>query len=568
MSAGRINTLVILGGNPGFTSVPFRSMGHLSNHGVRAVHLGEYDDETSAMCEWHLPQAHFLEAWGDLLGYAGEATIQQPLINPLWGGRTQAELLRFIRTGVWESSYAIVRGAWNVRAGDGSEDRWLSWVRRGTVDGAAPPPNKNTNGNRRSEAPQVEESSGNGLTLLLVPDDHILDGRFSNNAWLQELPRSLTHLVWDNAALVAPALASTLGISDGDMVQLEAGQRTVEAAAYVMQGHAVGCVSLALGFGRTKAGSVGTGHGFDAYTLRPSDTTWSISGLRITRTGAKYPLVVTHGHFNMEGRETVRTIARGETRDSEPKQSETLYPTWPKERYAWGMSINLSTCIGCNACVVACQAENNIPTVGKHQTGLGREMHWIRIDRYFEGAPSNPSMLVQPVPCMQCENAPCELVCPVGATVHSSEGLNDMVYNRCVGTRYCSNNCPYKVRRFNFLDFRSPPESPENLQENPEVTVRARGVMEKCTYCVQRINAGRIVAEKENRRIADGEVRTACQQACPAGAIIFGNIAESSSQVSRLKALPLDYSLLADQNTRPRTTYLARVINGPLEQTS
>jgi molybdopterin-containing oxidoreductase family iron-sulfur binding subunit len=365
--------------------------------------------------------------------------------------------------------------------------------------------------------------------------------------------------VWDNAALVSPALAERLGIASGDLLALSIGPHAVDAAAMVMPGQAEDCITLSLGYGRTAAGSVGTGRGFDAYRLRAGAALWQRSGLQVRKTGRSYPLVTTQQHFAMEGRDLVRVVSPDALGVPPPTASSSLYPPRKSAGYAWGMSIDLSTCLGCNACIVACQAENNIPVVGKDQVARGRQMHWIRVDTYFSGDPASPSVVHQPVPCMQCENAPCELVCPVGATVHSSEGLNEMVYNRCVGTRYCSNNCPYKVRRFNFFDYRSARSTLANLQKNPDVTVRERGVMEKCTYCVQRINAVRITAENEGRPIRDGEIKTACQQACPAEAIVFGNIADPDSRVSLRKREPTNYLLLEDLNTRPRTTYLAKV---------
>ena len=395
--------------------------------------------------------------------------------------------------------------------------------------------------------------------LILQPDSTIGDGRWANNAWLQELPKPLTQLVWGNAALVSPAFAARLGIESGDVLELSVGSDVMDASALILPGQAENCVTLSLGYGRTKAGVVGTGHGFNAYRLRVVNSPWQRPNLNIRKTGRRDVLVTTQQHFAMEGRDLVRVVSPDALNVPPPRENLSLYPPVKSGGYAWGMSIDLSTCLGCNACIVACQAENNIPVVGKDQVGRGRQMHWIRVDTYFEGDPASPRVVHQPVPCMQCENAPCELVCPVGATVHSNEGLNDMIYNRCVGTRYCSNNCPYKVRRFNFFDYRSSPGALVHLQENPDVTVRERGVMEKCTYCVQRINAARITAEKEDRLIRDGEIKTACQQACPAEAIVFGNIADPDSRVSLRKREPTNYLLLEDLNTRPRTTYLAKV---------
>jgi molybdopterin-containing oxidoreductase family iron-sulfur binding subunit len=564
LAAGEIGALVILGSNPAYTSAAFRQVGGLVGKLPFSLHLGEYADETAGLCTWHLPEAHFLETWGDLRAYDGTATVLQPLIEPLFGGKSALEILRMLAGGGAAGGYEIIRETWTgEREGPDFEAKWSEWLRRGTIDPPmARPPSRASA--RAPEVPRLSKAGGaQGRWLVIVPDASVLDGRWSNNAWLQELPRPLTHLVWDNAALISPALAESLHASTGDLLLLECGASSVEAAAYVLPGHADGCVTLSLGYGRTRAGSIGNGCGFDAYRLR-AGAAWVIPGLRVTATGRTYPLVSTHHHFSMEGRDIVRVVEPDALHVQPNGDNPSLYRQWKTGENAWGMSIDLSTCLGCNACVAACQAENNIPTVGKDQASRGREMHWIRIDQYLDGDPANPRVLSQPVLCMHCENAPCELVCPVGATVHSSEGLNEMVYNRCVGTRYCSNNCPYKVRRFNFLDYRSKKDSTVNLQKNPDVTVRERGVMEKCTYCVQRINAARITAEKENRPVRDGEIRTACQQACPAEAIVFGNIADPGSLVSRRKAEPTNYSLLGELNTRPRTTYLAKVRNpGP-----
>jgi Fe-S-cluster-containing dehydrogenase component len=377
-------------------------------------------------------------------------------------------------------------------------------------------------------------------------------------------------LTWDNAALLSPATAERLGVMNEEVVELRYRGRVVRAPVWILPGHADDAVTVHLGYGRTHAGRVGTGVGFNAYALRTADAPWFGAGLEIRKTGEHYQLVCTQNHHSMEGRNLVRSGTLAEYQrhphfvhemGHEPEPDMTLYPPYKYEGYAWGMAIDLNSCIGCNACVIACQAENNIPIVGKEQVANGREMHWIRIDRYYSGDLDNPETYHQPVLCMQCENAPCEPVCPVGATVHSSEGLNDMVYNRCVGTRYCSNNCPYKVRRFNFLQYADYTTPSLKLLRNPDVTVRTRGVMEKCTYCVQRISAARIAAEKEDRKIRDGEIVTACQAACPAQAIVFGNINDPDSHVTQRKTDPLNYGLLTELNTRPRTTYQAKLRN-------
>jgi molybdopterin-containing oxidoreductase family iron-sulfur binding subunit len=408
------------------------------------------------------------------------------------------------------------------------------------------------------------------MELIFRPDPSIWDGRFSNNGWLQELPKQLSKLTWDNAALISPATAERLNLSTEDVIELRYKERSVRASVWILPGQPDNAVTVYLGYGRTQAGRVGSGTGFNAYSLRTADAPWSGTGLEIKRTGEHYALACTQNHQTMEGRNLVRSGTLEHFKQhphfvhemaEEPPRDLTLYPEVKYEGNAWGMTIDTSSCIGCGACVTACQAENNIPVVGKEQVIIGREMHWIRVDRYYGGDMDNPELYHQPVPCMQCENAPCEPVCPVGATVHNKEGLNDMVYNRCVGTRYCSNNCPYKVRRFNFLLFQDWYTPTFKLQRNPNVSVRSRGVMEKCTYCVQRINAVRITSEKEDRTIHDGEIVTACQAACPAEAITFGNINDPNSQVAKLKATPLNYGLLTELNTRPRTTYLARLKN-------
>jgi molybdopterin-containing oxidoreductase family iron-sulfur binding subunit len=432
-------------------------------------------------------------------------------------------------------------------------------------------------------APQQTAQPGNGLEIAFRNDPTILDGRFANNGWLQELPKPITRLTWDNAVIVSPATADRLraggepawqggehGQIISHVVELRYRGRTVRGPVFPVAGHPDSCVTVHAGYGRSRAGHLGTGAGFNANLIRTSDAMWFGGGLEIVDTGETTSLACTQYHHLMEGRGMIHAVTRDELiRDPKsvhggqeaPARTITLYPDYNYEGYKWGMAIDINSCIGCNACVVGCQAENNIPVVGKDQVMKGREMHWIRVDSYYRGPADNPETYFQPVPCMQCENAPCEVVCPVGATVHSAEGLNDMVYNRCVGTRYCSNNCPYKVRRFNFLLYQDWNTPSLKLLRNPDVTVRSRGVMEKCTYCVQRINAVKIEAEEQDRRVIDGEIKTACQQACPADAIVFGDLNDPGSRVARLQAEERSYALLADLNTRPRTTYLAAVRN-------
>jgi molybdopterin-containing oxidoreductase family iron-sulfur binding subunit len=423
----------------------------------------------------------------------------------------------------------------------------------------------------RAQAPRL----GGKLEVIFRPDPTIYDGRFANNGWLQELPKPITKLTWDNAAILSPATAHRLNAATGDMVQLTYQGRSLRAPVFIQPGHIDGAVTLHLGYGRTKAGRAGTGMGFNPYGLRTSKALWHDTGLEARKVSGTYEFATTQNDHVLDPRRHI--IHKGDIEDYKknpesvhegaetPARGLTIYPEWKYEGYAWGMAIDLNACTGCGACVAACQAENNIAVVGKDQVRRGRAMHWIRVDSYYEGQANNPEIYNQPVPCMHCENAPCELVCPVQATSHSAEGLNDMVYNRCVGTRYCSNNCPYKVRRFNFYQY-SDYETPSlKLLHNPDVTVRSRGVMEKCTYCVQRINAAKIDAEKQDRKVRDGEIQTACQATCPAEAIVFGNINDPNSQVSKMKAEKANYGLLAELNTRPRTTYLATLRNPNLE---
>jgi molybdopterin-containing oxidoreductase family iron-sulfur binding subunit len=559
MNRGKLSSLFILGSNPAYTTPADLDFVRQLGEVAFTVHHGGHVDETAASCRWHLPESHWLETWADLRAYDGTATIQQPLIEPLYDTHSGLEILRRLTALSGDQAYDIVRSTWqHERGGSDFELHWNRWLKTGVIDGSAAP--AVVGPPLDGDFPMLAQPATVELpVLILQPDSTIGDGRWANNAWLQELPKPLTQLVWGNAALVSPAFAARLGIESGDVLELSVGSDVMDASALILPGQAENCVTLSLGYGRTKAGVVGTGHGFNAYRLRVVNSPWQRPNLNIRKTGRRDVLVTTQQHFAMEGRDLVRVVSPDALNVPPPRENLSLYPPVKSGGYAWGMSIDLSTCLGCNACIVACQAENNIPVVGKDQVGRGRQMHWIRVDTYFEGDPASPRVVHQPVPCMQCENAPCELVCPVGATVHSNEGLNDMIYNRCVGTRYCSNNCPYKVRRFNFFDYRSSPGALVHLQENPDVTVRERGVMEKCTYCVQRINAARITAEKEDRLIRDGEIKTACQQACPAEAIVFGNIADPDSRVSLRKREPTNYLLLEDLNTRPRTTYLAKV---------
>jgi MoCo/4Fe-4S cofactor protein with predicted Tat translocation signal len=584
ISGGRVGTLLIVGGNPVYDAPTDLDFASALDKVPTTIRLGQYEDETSTRCHWQIPEAHALEAWGDALAFDGTATIVQPLVAPLYGGKSAIELIAALTTGETKNGLDLVRSFWEAkRPGPGFDAFWRRTLRDGLVaDSAVKPKAVSLTLSSATIAP-VAPAPGL-LEVIFRPDPTIWDGRFANNGWLQELPKPMSHLTWDNAALVSPATAKTLGVAveeftgKADQVDLTLNGRTIRMPIWVVPGQADGTLTLHLGYGRTKAGRVGDGAGFNVYRLRTSDAPWSAVGVKVEKAGERYELATTQHHSNMEGRDLVRvgtideyhkTPHFAQEPDEHVKPELTLFeiplPQLRRqeghEGNSWGMSINLNACNGCNACVIACQSENNIPVVGKEQVIRGREMHWLRIDRYYEGDADTPAIHHQPVPCMHCEKAPCELVCPVAATTHSAEGLNEMTYNRCVGTRYCGNNCPYKVRRFNFLQFSDETTPSLKLMRNPDVTVRSRGVMEKCSYCVQRINAARIVAEGENRRVGGNDVETACQSTCPTRAIVFGNLNDPAADVVKQKASPRNYALLAELNTRPRTTYLAKLTN-------
>jgi Fe-S-cluster-containing dehydrogenase component len=534
-----------------------------------SVHMGLYPDETAALCQWHLPQTHYLETWSDAKAYDGTVSIIQPLIAPLYDGMNVHALMAYIVEEAHREPLDLVRETWEKRPhGPDFEVFWERALTEGMVAGSAEKIVKLAPKSVFSWPKPLETKQAPGtLELVFRRDASVYDGRFANNGWLQELPRPLSKLTWDNAAWLSPTTAHRLGLETRDVVILTLQGRQLKTAIMVMPGQCDDVVTLQLGYGRTKAGRVGDGCGFNAYQLRSANAPWRAQGLGLQKTTEQYTLAHTQWHHSMEGRDLVREatleefIRQPDFVHAKEEPLSTLYQAFKYEGHAWGMAIDLNACTGCNACVVACQSENNIPIVGKEQVDFGREMHWIRVDSYNKGDASNPQTMFQPVPCMQCENAPCEAVCPPGATVHDDEGLNVMVYNRCIGTRYCSNNCPYKVRRFNFLQFAD--DETESLKplRNPDVSVRERGVMEKCTYCTQRINEARIGAQEENRSLRDGEIKTACQQTCPTNAITFGDLSDPNSAVSRLKAEPLNYAMLGELNTRPRTTYLGKLRN-------
>jgi molybdopterin-containing oxidoreductase family iron-sulfur binding subunit len=597
MDAGRVETLVILGGNPVYDAphdldftTKLKKVGH-------TIQLSPYFDETAEHCKWHVAESHYLETWGDARAFDGTVSVIQPLIAPLYMTHSAHDVLAAFSDKPGISSYDAMRDRLKATNPGGDFDKfWRKTLNDGVVANSAYPAISVASKFSAANLPTSKPATGEELEFIFRPDPCIYDGRYANNGWLQELPKPLTKLTWDNAALVSPRTAEKLALTHkvaarggehgqilSNVIDIALSNSKVTAAAWILPGQADGVIVLPLGYGRTSAGYTGTNKGFNAYAVRTSEGLWIAAGGKVSKTGDDYPLACTQYHFNMEsprkilGAGTLEEYKKNpgfvHEGDETPAKDNSLYKEFSYPGYAWGMAIDLNNCNGCSACVVACVSENNIPVVGKDQVMRGREMHWIRIDRYYQAEsptndPSsydasldNPPTFFQPVPCQQCENAPCEQVCPVGATVHSAEGLNDMVYNRCVGTRYCSNNCPYKVRRFNFLRFQDWETPQLKLLRNPEVTVRSRGVMEKCTYCVQRINNVRIEAEKQNRPIRDGEIVTACEAACPSQAIVFGNANDPNSRVAKLKAEQRNYTILGELNARPRTTYLAAVRN-------
>jgi MoCo/4Fe-4S cofactor protein with predicted Tat translocation signal len=568
MSAGKVDTLLMLETNPLYTAPANIDFAAALKHVPLSVDLALYADETALASTWHVPATHEYEVWSDARAFDGTITIQQPQVRRLYGGHSAQELLAVLQGNTMPVDYDLLRAFWQATAKQQGhadfEEFWHESVRIGVVAISAAPPVKATAasdlvGHVPADAPQAA-----GLDLLFRRDEVAWDGRYADNPWLLEMPRTFTRLTWDNAALIAPETAKRLGVDTEDVVVVAAGHRRLRAPVFVLPGQAPDCVTLPLGFGR-RAGGLGTGAGFDAYALRSADAPWHVAGASLTKTGDTVRLATVQQHDRVAGRDLVKEGTLAEFVKNphfleHKKDDESLYPAYQYPGYAWAMAVDLNSCIGCQTCVVACQAENNVPVVGKDQVLAGREMHWLRIDRYYSGAADAPATAFEPVPCMHCENAPCEVVCPVHATVHDHEGLNLMVYNRCVGTRFCSNNCPYKVRRFNFYAY-APNENRPAESWNPEVTVRGRGVMEKCTYCIQRIRMTEIDALRENRKVRDGEIVTACQQSCPTQAIIFGNRNDPKSAVSRRKATPIDYVLLDELNTRPRTSYSALIRN-------
>jgi molybdopterin-containing oxidoreductase family iron-sulfur binding subunit len=591
MSAGKVDWLVILNGNPIYNAPADVNFGDAFGKVATVVHLGSHVDETGQIAHWHIPAANPLEYWSDARAYDGTVSIVQPLIEPLYGGKTAHDVFQTLLNEPLLSSYEAVRQTWQPTIKGEFETGWRKALHAGWIEGTSF--DKSVKPAATAQAGVPAPSPKDAIEIIFRPDPNVYDGRWSNVGWLQELPKPVTNLSWDNAAIVSGATLTSLKLEEDDIVEITVGSSRVKAPVIVAPGHPDNSITVYMGYGRQNAGRVGSGLGFNAFAIRPSSAMFYATG-SVKKVDGKWGVAITKSHFqdhrskaaggegngnnSLEADEAIgeRGIIRYATLEEykqnpgfanegegheKTEMGTSLFPNWTYTENAWGMSIDMNSCTGCNACVVSCYAENNIAVVGKQQVRIGRNMQWLRIDAYFEGDLASPRAHFQPMLCQHCENAPCEQVCPVGATVHTPEGLNTMVYNRCVGTRYCSNNCPYKVRRFNFLLFSDYETESLKLMRNPDVSVRSRGVMEKCSYCVQRITAARIEADKENRPIHDGEIQTACQQACPAQAITFGNINDKGSRVAKLRADERTYQVLADLNTRPRTTYVAAVLN-------
>ena len=564
MRAGKVGTLAVLGCNPAYADLRLAALMHRV---PMSIHAGLHVNETAARSTWHMPLAHELESWGDGRAADGSTCLVQPLVRPWLGVRSPAAMLSTL-LGQPASDHELVRQTWSAAwgaSGPALEQQWQAALLKGI---AAPAPaaassTAPTPSALETEAPSPMAVPGEGLTLLIRPDPTIWDGRFADNPWLQELPKPITKMVWGNAVHISPALARQMSLENGDEVELAVAGRSVRGPCWILPGQERNTLLVHSGYGRSHGGAVSRALGFSVAALGPPGS--RLGGATLRKTGGRQPVVTTQHHFAIPSDGVVRSVPAAGARLPPPAPQANTYPPLPKSKPSWGMAIDLDLCIGCNACVTACVAENNIAMVGKEQVAKGREMHWLRVDRYYEGSADDPRHAFQPVPCMHCEDAPCEMGCPVNATVHSPDGLNLQVYNRCIGTRTCSAYCPYKVRRFNWFDFTGK-DSPElQAARNPEVTVRGRGVMEKCTYCIQRLQNARIDAEVAGDFDWAAAVQTACQQACPTQAIIFGDLSDPDSPVSRRKRNGRDYSLLEEANTRPRTTYSAQIAGGEQE---
>ncbi len=569
MNSGLVETLLILGGNPVYNAPRDLSFADAMENVKNTVHLCHFVDETSSVADWHLPRSHFLESWGDTTDIRGMQSVIQPLIAPLYRTKADVELYSIIATGRDVRGYDIVRETWQGVIDGTFEKGWRRVLHDGYFDGHSPVQKVDRLGAALSAAHRQPDTRSEGLEIQFTPSI-LYDGRYANNAWLLELPDPISKLAWDNAALMSPTTAQNIGLSTNDIAKIDFDGRSIEIPVMTVPGVADDTIVLPAGYGRSVAGKVGSGVGVDVLELRGSKAMYSGVGVQVTATGGAHKLVTTQDHGRMAGRPIVREASLDEYRKhpdfakeavEHPPLKNIYEPFDYSKGYQWGMVIDLNTCIGCGACTIACQSENNIQPVGREQVSHGREMHWIRNDRYYTGTEDDPEVVFMPVPCQHCENAPCESVCPVNATQHDDEGLNVMTYNRCIGTRYCSNNCPYKVRRFNFFNYIEGMPETTRMVQNPDVTVRSRGVMEKCTFCIQRINRSKQKAKQDGRRVRDGELKTACQQVCPAKAITFGDINQEDSEVTRKKSLSRNYDLLGEFNVRPRNSYLAKVRN-------
>jgi molybdopterin-containing oxidoreductase family iron-sulfur binding subunit len=553
MAAGLVDTLIVLDCNPVYAGPGSLEFASLLARNPNSIHAGLYHDETAAACTWHLPLAHPLESWGDARAIDGTATIIQPVIAPLYSVRTVPQVLAMLAGAIDPAAEPLVRATWVEAFGDAFETRWKQALYAGFVTESAARPVSVTT--RQPQISLPAAGTNDAVEVVFRPDPCVWDGRFASVAWLQELPKPLTKITWDAPVSISPRLAHGLSLANGDLVEVSIAERRIVGPAWIMPGQAPNTVALFLGYGR-QSGQIAKDLGYSAYALRPLDDPWSATG-KIRRVKGSHPFATTQLHHRMDGFDFVKEVSAEHPTLRTSNAEPSLYPEWKSSDYAWGMAIDLDRCIGCNACVAACNVENNVLVVGKEQVEIGREMLWLRVDRYYTGDVENPQSYFQPVPCMHCEKAPCEMGCPVNATVHNSEGINQQVYNRCIGTRTCSSYCPYKVRRFNWYDYR-PRDEQSMAARNPDVTVRSRGVMEKCTYCTQRVQAAHVAADKEGRKIRAGEVVTACQQACPTTAITFGNLKNSEEEVAKLRQSGRHYVLLEELGTRPRTTYLAR----------
>jgi molybdopterin-containing oxidoreductase family iron-sulfur binding subunit len=584
-----IDTVLILGGNPAFDAPADLKLDAALKAASTVLHLSVHYNETSELASWHLNRAHFLEAWGDVAAEDGTASIVQPLIAPMYDGKSDIEVIALL-LGESKRGYDLVRDTWQEKKPSADwEVQWRRWVHEGLIPDTtykAEEATLNTvaitTAARTSAVPTAPAAGGYEVTFH--PDTHVYDGRFANSAWMQEFPDPMSKITWGNVAYLSPATAAKLSVEDGDYLTLGSNGASVTLPAMKQPGLADDSIAVMLGMGRTKVGVVGKGGvgqqryhidpalavGVNTYPLRSTTAPYITTGVSVAKASGHVKLSQTQEHFATEGRPLVREASVVQLK-SNPKIIEEMvehpplvssWKEWPYEGHKWGMAIDLNQCTGCGTCMIACQAENNVPTVGARGVQFSREMHWIRVDRYYEGDKEDPVTVSQPLPCQHCENAPCEQVCPVGATSHSPEGTNDMVYNRCIGTRYCANNCPYKVRRFNFYNYAKDIPEQRRMQFNPDVTVRSRGVMEKCTFCIQRINEARIDAHKHGQdRVKDGVITTACEQACPTRAITFGDLNDPTSRVSKKVKTEIGYHLLEELNTKTRVTYLARIRN-------